>query len=56
MATTHISIPKSFSGGDAQEWFQKFEICSDANGWDAVKKARNCLLYLKGKFWQHGWS
>ena len=28
MAVTHV---KSFSGGDVREWFQKFEICSDAN-------------------------
>ena len=49
MATTHVSIPKSFSGGDAREWFQKFEICSDANGWDATKKAKKLLTLLEGE-------
>ena len=43
MAATHVSIPKSFSSGDAREWFQKFEICSDANGWDGAKKRRSYL-------------
>ena len=49
MATTHISIPKSFSGGDAREWFQKFEICSEANGWDAAKKAKKLPTLLEGE-------
>ena len=49
MATTHVSIPKSFSGGDAREWFQKFEICSDANGWDGAKKAKKLPTLLEGE-------
>ena len=49
MATTHVSIPKSFSGGDAREWFQKFEICSDANGWEAAKKAKKLPTLLEGE-------
>ena len=49
MATTHVSIPKSFSGGDAREWFQKFEICSDANGWNAEKKAKKLPTLLEGE-------
>ena len=49
MATAHVSIPKSFSGGDAREWFQKFEICSDANSWDGAKKAKKLPTLLKGE-------
>ena len=29
----HFSVPKSFATGDAVEWFQRFELCSKANGW-----------------------
>ena len=43
MATIHVSIPKSFASGDTREWFQKFEICSEANGWDAAKKLPTLL-------------
>jgi len=49
MTTTHVSIPKSFSGGDTREWFQKFEICSNANGWDAEKKAKKLPTLLEGE-------
>ena len=40
MAARHISIPKSFSDGDAREWFQRFEICCAANQWNDEAKAR----------------
>ena len=49
MATTHVSIPKSFASGDAREWFQKFEICSEVNGWDAAKKAKKLPTLLEGE-------
>ena len=49
MAVTHVSIPKSFSGGDVREWFQKFEICSDANDWDGAKKAKKVPTLLEGE-------
>ena len=49
MAATHVSIPKSFSSGDAREWFQKFEICSDANGWDGAKRAKKLPTLLEGE-------
>ena len=49
MAATHVSIPKSFSSGDAREWFQKFKICSDANGWDGAKKAKKLPTLLEGE-------
>ena len=49
MVATHVSIPKSFSSGDVREWFQKFEICSDANGWDGAKKAKKLPTLLEGE-------
>ena len=49
MAEQHISLPKPFSGGDAADWFQCFEICSKANGWDAEAKAGKLLTILEGK-------
>ena len=30
----HFSIPKPFSSGDVVEWFQCFDLCSDANKWE----------------------
>ena len=38
-ANRHISIPKSFSEGNTREWFQRFEICCRANGWNDEMKA-----------------
>ena len=49
MAVTHVSIFKSFSGGDVREWFQKLEICSDANGWDGAKKVKKLPTLLEGE-------
>ena len=49
MATTHVSIPKCFSGGDTREWLQKSEICSEANEWDAAKKAKKLPTVLERK-------
>ena len=39
MAEWHISLPKPFSSEDAKDWFQRFEICSAANGWKAEDQA-----------------
>ena len=49
MAERHISLPKPFSSGDANEWFQRFEICSKANGWDNAKKALKLPTLLEGE-------
>ena len=38
-ANRHISIPKSFSEGNTREWFQHFEICCRADGWNDETKA-----------------
>ena len=43
MAAGHISVPKSFSDGDAREWFQRFEICAAANQWDGTLKLPTLL-------------
>lgn len=51
MATTssHISLPKPFSTGDAAEWFQRFEICCRANDWNDAKKALKLPTLLEGE-------
>ena len=49
MATTHVSIPKPFSSGDAREWFLKFKICAEANGWDGNKKAKKLPTLFEGE-------
>ena len=49
MATTHVSIPKSFASRDAREWFQKFEIFSEVNEWDAAKKVKKLPTLLEGE-------
>ena len=47
MATTHISILKPFSGGDARKWLLKFEIYSGENRWDSDKKAKKFPTLLE---------
>ena len=49
MADRHISIPRPFATGDPIEWFQKFEICSKANSWDAAKMAIKLPALLEGE-------
>jgi len=45
----HISIPKSFSEGNAREWFQRFDICCQANGWNDEMKALKLPTLLEGE-------
>ena len=45
----HISIPKKFSSGDADEWSSCFEICSKANDWNAATKATKLPTLLEGE-------
>ena len=49
MAEQHISVPTSFAGGDVAEWFQRFEICSRANRWDAAMKTLKLHTLLEGE-------
>ena len=49
MAERHVSLPKPFSSGDVKDWFQRFEICARANGWDAATKATRLLTLLEGE-------
>ena len=42
-------IPKSFTSGDACEWFKRFEICSKANGWSDATKALKLPTLLEGE-------
>ena len=48
MAERHVSLPKPFSSGDIKEWFQRFEICARANGWDAAVNSKKLPTLLKG--------
>ena len=49
MATNHFSVPKSFSSGDAAEWFKRFDICSAANKWSEETKALKLPTLLEGE-------
>ena len=49
MAERHISLPKPFSSGDVKEWFQRFEICARANGWETGTKAKKLPTILEGE-------
>ena len=49
MAERHISLPKPFSSGDVKEWFQRFEICARANGWETGTKAKKLPTLLEGE-------
>ena len=42
-------MSKSFSDGDAREWFQRLEICCLANQWNDEIKARKLPTLLEGK-------
>ena len=49
MAERHISLSKPFSSGDGKDWFQRFEICSVANGWKVEDKAIKLPTLLEGE-------
>ena len=50
MAThRHISLPSFFATGDANLWFNRFEICSRANEWNAATQALKLPTLLEGK-------
>ena len=49
MTTSAISVPKQFSEGSPVEWFQRFEICSNANGWEDEAKAKRLPTLLEGE-------
>ena len=46
---SHVSVPKPFASGDAEEWFKRYEICCTANGWDDQMKARKLPTVLEGE-------
>ena len=49
MAERHISLTKPFSSGDVEDWFQRFDICARANGWEAGAKAKKLPTLLEGE-------
>jgi len=48
-SSTHISLLKTFDTGKASEWFQCFEICCRANGWDNEKMVLKLPTLLEGE-------
>ena len=49
MSDRHISLPRTFSSGNASEWFQRFEICCKANAWNDATKALKLPTLLEGE-------
>ena len=49
MAERYVSLPRPLSSGDVKDWFQQFDICARANGWDAETKAKKLPTLLEGK-------
>lgn len=49
MAERHISLPKPFASGDANEWFKRFDICCKANGWTDTTPALKLPTLLEGE-------
>ena len=45
----HVSVPKPFSSGDVNDWFQCFDISSKANGWNNATKALKLPTLLEGE-------
>ena len=48
-ASKHISLPRPFSEGDPNDWFQKYEICCVANEWGDELKAKKLPTLLEGE-------
>ena len=51
MSTTskHINLPRPFLEGEPTEWFQKYEICCNANEWEDATKAKKLPTLLEGE-------
>eukprot|EP00731_Ephydatia_muelleri_P021832 Em0014g423a len=48
-SSTHTSLPKPFASGNVREWLTRFDICSDANGWDEKVRAVKLPTLLEGE-------
>ena len=49
MAERHVSVPKPFASGDANEWFTRYEICCKANDWKDGTPALKLPTLLEGE-------
>ena len=48
MVWKHVSLPQPFSG-DPVKWFQRYDICCKANGWDEDARAAKLPTLLEGE-------
>ena len=48
MAKWYVSLPRPFSSGDVKDWFQQFDICIRANGWDVETEVKKLLPSWRG--------
>ena len=49
MVEKHVSLPKTFSGGDWNEWLLRFDICAEANGWKNDVRVVKLPTLLEGE-------
>ena len=52
MATgDRVCLPEHLDDGDARSWFKRYELCADANEWNAAKKLLRLPTLFKGRAW-----
>ena len=49
ITSAHTSLPKPFASENIREWLTRFDICSDANGWDENVRAVKLPTLLEGE-------
>ena len=49
MVSKHISLSRQFSEGEPTDWFQKYDMCCDANEWEDKITAKKLPTLLEGE-------
>ena len=49
IAEHHISLPKAFASGDANDWFKHFDTCCKENGGNETTSALKLPTLLEGE-------